>query len=253
LNRLKDEFLATLSHEMRTPLAAVLGWSRMLASGQLDPERAAQAIDAIQRNAQAQSKIVEDILDVARGMSGNLSLEVATIDLVTVAQRSVEAVAPAAAGKNIQLDVRAPAAVPAEGDASRLQQVMWNLLSNAVKFTPAGGRVTVDVAADDGSAEFRVSDSGVDSRELPALCVRQVPAGRRIIHAAARRAGTGAGDRASRHRGARRLDRSAQRGRGLRCHVRRQAPAPRRTNRRQRVPPDTRSQSPKTARRASRR
>jgi signal transduction histidine kinase len=161
LNRLKDEFLATLSHEMRTPLAAVLGWSRLLANGQLDGERAAQAIQAIQRNAQAQSRIVDDILDVARGMSGNVRLDIEPIDLVAVAQRGIEAIAPAAAGKNIALDVRAPAAVPIAGDAARLQQVVWNLLSNAVKFTPSGGRVTVDVGADNGNAELRVSDTGV--------------------------------------------------------------------------------------------
>jgi PAS domain S-box-containing protein len=160
LNRLKDEFLATLSHEMRTPLAAVLGWSRMLASGHLDQQRAAQAIDAIQRNAQAQSKIVDDLLDVARGMSGNLQLELTPIDLVTVAQRGIEAIAPAAAGKNIQVDMRAPEPVPITGDASRLQQVAWNLLSNAVKFTPPGGSVTIDIGAEDGVAELRVTDTG---------------------------------------------------------------------------------------------
>ena len=161
LNRLKDEFLATLSHELRTPLAAVLGWSKMLASGQLDPSKSTQAIQAIERNAQAQSKIVEDILDVARGMSGNVKLEMKPIDLVTVAQRGIEAIAPAAAGKNIQLDVHAPAPVGVTADASRLQQVVWNVLSNAVKFTPAGGRVSIEVGAPDGVAELKVTDTGV--------------------------------------------------------------------------------------------
>jgi len=161
LNRLKDEFLATLSHEMRTPLAAVLGWSRMLAGGQLDASRSTQAIQAIERNAQAQSKIVEDILDVARGLSGNLRLELKPIDLVVVAQRGVEAVTPAAAGKNIHIDVHAPSRVAVTADASRLQQVVWNLLSNAVKFTPAGGRVSIDIGTADGSAELRVTDTGV--------------------------------------------------------------------------------------------
>jgi len=161
LNRLKDEFLATLSHEMRTPLAAVLGWSRMLAGGQLGAERAAQAIDAIQRNAQAQAKIVDDILDVARGTSGNLRLDITPVDLVVVAQRAIEAIAPAAAGKNIQVDMHAADAVAVAGDAGRLQQVVWNLLSNAVKFTPSGGRVNVDVVGRDGVAELSVSDTGV--------------------------------------------------------------------------------------------
>jgi len=161
LNRLKDEFLATLSHELRTPLAAVLGWSKMLASGQLDASRSTQAIQAIERNAQAQAKIVDDILDVARGTSGDVKLEMKNVDLVTIAQRGVEAIAPAAAGKNINLEVRAPAPVGVTADAGRLQQVVWNLLSNAVKFTPAGGRVSVDVGSVDGVAELTVTDTGV--------------------------------------------------------------------------------------------
>ena len=161
LNRLKDEFLATLSHEMRTPLAAVLGWSRMLAGGQLDASRSTQAIQAIERNAQAQSKIVDDILDVARGLSGNLRLELKPVDLVIVAQRGIEAVAPAAAGKNIHVEVNACGPVSVSADATRLQQVVWNLLSNAVKFTPPGGRVSIDIGAADGLAELRVTDTGV--------------------------------------------------------------------------------------------
>ena len=161
LNRLKDEFLATLSHELRTPLSAVLGWSRMLASGQLDPEKVKQAAEAIERNAQAQAKIVDDILDVARGMGGNLRLEMKPFDLVAVAHRSVEAVAPAALGKKIHIEVRAPAALVTVGDANRLQQVVWNLMSNALKFTPAGGKVTVDVESIDQHAELRVSDTGI--------------------------------------------------------------------------------------------
>ncbi|HKB10296.1 MAG TPA: HAMP domain-containing sensor histidine kinase, partial [Vicinamibacterales bacterium] len=160
LNRLKDEFLATLSHEMRTPLAAVLGWSRMLTSGHLDEARKAQAVDAIERNAQAQARIVDDILDVARGMSGNVRLDLQPMELLFVAQRSVEAIMPAAAAKHIHIEVRGEP-VSITGDPSRLQQVVWNLLSNAVKFTPAGGRVTVDVAANRGHAELTVADTGV--------------------------------------------------------------------------------------------
>jgi signal transduction histidine kinase len=161
LNRLKDEFLATLSHEMRTPLAAVLGWARMLASGHLGEERKAQAIEAIERNAQAQARIVDDILDVARGMSGNVKLDLRPVDLVSVAQRSVEAIAPTAVAKKIQVEVRGSEPIAITGDANRLQQVVWNLLSNAVKFTPAGGRVIVDVSARDGVAQLTVSDTGV--------------------------------------------------------------------------------------------
>jgi PAS domain S-box-containing protein len=161
LNRLKDEFLATLSHELRTPLAAVLGWARMLGSGQLAPEQAAKAVEAIERNAQAQAQIVDDILDVARGMSGNLALDMKPVDLVSVAHYGVDAVAPAAAVKKIQVDVHAAAPVPVIGDAGRLQQVAWNLLSNAVKFTPPGGHVQVTTTIDDGHAELRVTDTGI--------------------------------------------------------------------------------------------
>jgi len=161
LNRLKDEFLATLSHELRTPLGAILGWTRLLAGGQMAPDRVAHAVAAIERSAQAQSKIVEDILDLARGTAGNLRLDMKPIDLSVVAQRGVEAIAPAAAAKQIQIDVHAPEPVSVVGDAARLQQVMWNLLSNAVKFTPPGGAVRIDVARCDRRAEIRVADSGI--------------------------------------------------------------------------------------------
>ena len=161
LNRLKDEFLATLSHELRTPLAAVLGWSRMLATGTLDETKQSHAIEAIERNAQAQARIVDDILDVARGMSGNVRVELEHVDLVSLAQRSVEAIAPTAVAKKIRVDVRGREPITIAADPNRLQQVVWNLLSNAVKFTPAGGQVTVDVSANDGFAVLTVTDTGV--------------------------------------------------------------------------------------------
>ena len=161
LNRLKDEFLATLSHELRTPLNAVLGWSRMLGSGHLDQARVTQAVEAIERNALAQSKIVDDILDVARGMSGNLKLDIRPLDLSEVAHRAVDAIAPAAMAKKIHVDVQAREPVSVSGDPERLQQVVWNLLSNAVKFTPPGGSVTVNVVAVEDHAELHVMDTGV--------------------------------------------------------------------------------------------
>jgi PAS domain S-box-containing protein len=161
LNRLKDEFLATLSHELRTPLSAILGWSRMLAAKQLDDERAARAVEAIERNAQAQSQIVDDILDVARGMAGNLRLDVKPVDLVAVAHRGVEAIAPAAAAKRLDVNVTSSGPVSVLGDAGRLQQVVWNLLSNAVKFTGAGGHITIAVQSTDNHAELSVADTGI--------------------------------------------------------------------------------------------
>ena len=161
LNRLKDEFLATLSHELRTPLAAVLGWARMLVNDQLDVDKSRHALQAIERNAQAQVQLVDDILDVARGMAGNLRLNVEPIDVVAVTHRSVEAIAPAAAAKHIDVRVHAAAQVMVLGDAGRLQQVVWNVLSNAVKFTAAGGRITIDVAARNANVEVEVTDTGV--------------------------------------------------------------------------------------------
>jgi PAS domain S-box-containing protein len=160
-NRLKDEFLATVSHELRTPLSAVIGWARMLANGQLDPHRSKHAIEAIERNAQAQAKLVDDILDVARGVAGNVTLEMQPVDLAGVAHRAVEAIAPAAAGKKIVLDVSAARSVMVLGDQARLGQVAWNLLSNAVKFTPGGGRIRVDVGTANGHAELSVTDTGI--------------------------------------------------------------------------------------------
>jgi len=115
LNRLKDEFLATLSHELRTPVSAIRGWAHLLAGGQLDEDATRRAVQAIERNAQAQSQLVDDILDVARGMAGNLRLEVARVDLATLAQKSVDAIAPAATAKQIavQVNAREPVAVEA--------------------------------------------------------------------------------------------------------------------------------------------
>ena len=162
LNRLKDEFLATLSHELRTPLNAILGWARLLTDGRLKDDSVRRAIVAIERNANAQSKIVDDILDVARGIAGNLALEIAPLDLVDVAQRGVDAITPAASAKRIVIEVVAPVRpVAISGDAGRLAQVLGNLLSNAVKFTPEGGKVSVDVRESEGQAVLSIVDTGI--------------------------------------------------------------------------------------------
>jgi PAS domain S-box-containing protein len=161
LNRLKDEFLATLSHELRTPLNAIVGWSRMLGTGKLKDDTFDRAVVSIQRNAQAQAKIVDDILEVARGVAGNVRLEIVPLDLVEVAHRGVDGIAPTAAVKQITIEVSAPEPVPISGDPLRLQQVLGNMLSNAVKFTPRGGTVRVSARAVDGDAELRVTDSGI--------------------------------------------------------------------------------------------
>jgi signal transduction histidine kinase/CheY-like chemotaxis protein len=161
VNRLKDEFLATLSHELRTPLTAVLGWTRLLGTGQLDEATAKRAIETIERNAQSQVQLIDDILDVSRVIRGKLRLNVRPVELATVIETAVDSVRPAAEAKGIRLQVVLDRrAGPVSGDPDRLQQVVWNLLSNAIKFTPKDGRVQVLLARADSQLEVTISDSG---------------------------------------------------------------------------------------------
>jgi PAS domain S-box-containing protein len=161
-NRLKDEFLATLSHELRTPLNAILGYARMLKSGMVNPDRLPRAVEIIHKNAVALTKIVEDVLDVSRIVSGKLRLKTQTIDLAPVVAVSVETVQPAAEAKGIALHaVMEPGPAQVVGDPDRLQQVIWNILSNAVKFTPNGGAVTVRLEPTNGHVDIVVTDTGV--------------------------------------------------------------------------------------------
>ncbi|HEY0375733.1 MAG TPA: ATP-binding protein [Pyrinomonadaceae bacterium] len=160
-NRVKDEFLATLSHELRTPLTAVIGWTQLLTSGQLDEAATARALQTIQRNARAQSQIIEDILDVSRIISGKLKLDPRPVEIVPVIEAAMDAVRPAAAAKAIQLQPAFAADVNlVPCDPHRMQQVIWNLLSNAVKFTPPGGRVSIQLGRSGADAQIRVSDTG---------------------------------------------------------------------------------------------
>jgi signal transduction histidine kinase/ActR/RegA family two-component response regulator len=159
-SRLKDEFLATLSHELRTPLNAILGWTAMLRHGQVDEARVGRALEVVERNARAQAQLIEDVLDMARIITGKLRLEMRPALLGPVVEAAVDAIRPVAETKSIRLRVRA-APVPAiNGDPTRLQQVLWNLLSNAVKFTSAGGEVTVSLQLVDSYAMLAVSDTG---------------------------------------------------------------------------------------------
>ena len=161
-NRLKDEFLATLSHELRTPLNAILGWSQLLLAGSLQGATRQRAIEAIVRNAEAQHRLVADVLDVSRIITGNLRLSMTTVDLVAILDEATAAVKPAADAKHLRLEKRtATPAVQLIGDPDRLRQILWNLLSNAVKFTPAGGTVRVEVDRAGSRVEVRVSDTGV--------------------------------------------------------------------------------------------
>jgi protein-histidine pros-kinase len=147
-NHLKDEFLATVSHELRTPLNAILGWQRMMELKQLPPERAAHAVAAIGRSASALANMVDDLLDASRIVKGTIRLALEPVDLAAVTQAALETLRPLAANRNVQLALEgAPDDRTINGDAGRLQQVIWNLVSNAIKFTLAGGRVDVAMSA----------------------------------------------------------------------------------------------------------
>ncbi len=169
-NRSKDEFLGLLSHELRTPLNAIMGWTRMLSSGQLDEQSFVRAIETIDRNAKLQARLIEDMLDVSRIISGKLRLDAQPVDLTTVINSAVDTSRPAADAKNIRLFVVLDfGAGMVLGDPVRLQQVVWNLLSNAIKFTPKGGSVHVQLERINSHVEISVSDTGtgIDEEFLP--------------------------------------------------------------------------------------
>ena len=160
-SRAKDDFLAVVSHELRTPLNSILGWTRLLRGGYLDADKRARALDTIERSAGAQQKLIEDILDVSRIISGKMALELSTVNLGSAVKSSIDAVRLAAEAKAIDLKLEGADPAPrVVGDPNRLQQIVSNLLSNAVKFTPQGGAVTVTVDIDGAAARIRVRDTG---------------------------------------------------------------------------------------------
>ena len=160
--RAKDQFLATLSHELRSPLSAALHWTHMLRRGLVEPAKIDHALEIIERNARAQTRLIEDLLDVTRIASGKLSVELTRVDLGSIVHTAVELVRGAAESKRIALEVQREAdVVPVRGDLTRLQQVLENLLTNAIKFTSGGGRVTVVVRRAGPSAELVVRDTGI--------------------------------------------------------------------------------------------
>jgi PAS domain S-box-containing protein len=160
-NRLKDEFLATVSHELRTPLNAIMGWTVMLRSGKLDEKTAARALETIERNTRSQSKLIEDLLDVSRIISGKLRLDAQEIELVPIIHAAIDVIGPAAEAKEIDLQIKLdPSVGRISGDASRIQQIIWNLLSNAVKFTPPKGRVEIELKQKGGQVEILITDTG---------------------------------------------------------------------------------------------
>lgn len=159
-NRIKDEFLAVLSHELRTPLNPILGWSRLLQTRRLGEDKTIEALAAIERNAQLQAQLIEDLLDVAKILRGKLSLNPTAVNLVSTIEGAIETVKTAAEAKSIAIDCQLPDIGQVHGDAARLQQIVWNLLSNAIKFTPEGGSVNVGLQRLEGRAQLTVSDTG---------------------------------------------------------------------------------------------
>jgi len=169
-SRAKDEFLATVSHELRTPLNAMLGWSQLLTNNTLPADKLEHAFEVIQRNVLAQSRLVEDLLDVSRIVSGQMRLDVHPVHPIRVVSAAIESAKPALEAKHIQLEVDLdPNSGQILGDATRVQQIVWNLLSNATKFTGKDGKITVRVARVSGSVEIVVSDTGqgIDAEFLP--------------------------------------------------------------------------------------
>jgi signal transduction histidine kinase/ActR/RegA family two-component response regulator len=160
-NRIKDEFLAVLSHELRSPLNPILGWAKLLRSRKLDEQKTAHALATIERNANLQTQLIGDLLDVSRILQGKLSLNIAPVDLASTITAAMETVRLAAQAKSIQIHTALNEAIgQVAGDGARLQQIIWNLLSNAVKFTPEGGRVEVRLERIGSQAQISVSDTG---------------------------------------------------------------------------------------------
>ncbi|MDZ7956671.1 MAG: ATP-binding protein [Aulosira sp. DedQUE10] len=160
-NRIKDEFLAVLSHELRSPLNPILGWISLLRNGRLDVAKTTYALETIERNAKLQVQLIEDLLDISRILRGKLILNVMPVDLSVVITAALETVRLAAEAKSLQIQTTlSPKVVTISADPGRLQQVVWNLLSNAVKFTPNGGQITVGLTIVENHAQIQVTDTG---------------------------------------------------------------------------------------------
>src|SRR5262245_22863307 len=161
-SRIKDEFLATLSHELRTPLNSILGWAVLMRQDALPKGHEQTAMDAIERNARVQARLIEDLLDVSRIVSGKLTLESSSVALQHIVENAIDVVRPAADAKHIVIQFdRGAAPLQVAGDSARLQQAVWNLLSNAVKFTGEAGYVVVRLESLDQHAHISVSDNGI--------------------------------------------------------------------------------------------
>jgi signal transduction histidine kinase/ActR/RegA family two-component response regulator len=161
-SQLKDEFLATLSHELRTPLNAILGWSQLILSGNMKKEDIHRGLETIERNARAQNKLIEDLLEMSSIISGKVRLDMQPLNATALVEAAVESVNPTVQAKGITLQKNIDRHIgPVSGDSNRLQQIFWNLLSNAIKFTPKGGRIEVVVEQIGSYLEIRINDSGL--------------------------------------------------------------------------------------------
>ena len=160
-DRLKDEFLATLSHELRTPLTSILGWASMIRNGEVEGANALRALETIERNARSQARLIDDLLDVSRIITGNLRLDLHPLNLTPIVEAAVDALRPTADVKDILLRMEfISAECLVKGDPNRLRQVIWNLLSNAIKFTSRGGSVNISLYCVESNARLTVSDTG---------------------------------------------------------------------------------------------
>ena len=160
-NRIKDEFLATLSHELRTPLNAIVGWTQLLRAGNMGESQWSKALTVIERNAQAQNQLIDDLLDVSRIIRGTMKLDFEPVNLIEVLMTSLDTVYPGAKAKNIEIVTQLESkTIEVNGDAKRLQQIFWNLLINAVKFTPAEGKVIISSAIQENIVSIEVKDTG---------------------------------------------------------------------------------------------
>ena len=172
LNRVKDEFIATLSHELRTPVNAICGWARLLGTGRLSGEEAAKAIEVIARNATLQTQLINDLMDLSAVAVGKMRLNIGQVQLVEVVEASLASIRPSVTAKGLTLDAsRSGDDMIVMADADRLQQIVWNLLSNALKFTPSGGRIEVRLERQADFARIVVADTGrgIAPEILPAI------------------------------------------------------------------------------------
>lgn len=164
-NRVKDEFLAICSHELRAPLSAIQGWAEMLTRGELDQETSRHALEIILRNVRAQTQIIKDLLDVSRVIAGKLRLNISAVDLAVITEAAIESVRPAAEAKGLALTVYIDEEIGLFlGDTIRVQQIVWNLLSNAVKFTPKGGKIEIRLERESDGVKIVVKDTGIGIR-----------------------------------------------------------------------------------------